>query len=85
MWYFSPSRVTRVCHGPGMAAISTGTFTTLAFVASESMWNSGDGYYIRGYNSVSLLSSAGDRNNGCGVNDYDALFEALGVQPPLAR
>lgn len=25
------------------------------------------------------------RSNGCGVNDYDALFEALGVQPPLAR
>ena len=25
------------------------------------------------------------RSDGCGVNDYDALFEALGVQPPLAR
>jgi hypothetical protein len=25
------------------------------------------------------------RNDGCGVADYDALFEALGVQPPLAR
>ena len=25
------------------------------------------------------------RNNGCGVADYDALFEALGVKPPLAR
>jgi hypothetical protein len=25
------------------------------------------------------------RNNGCGVNDYDALFEALGVEAPLAR
>jgi len=25
------------------------------------------------------------RSNGCGVNDYDALFEALGVAPPLAR
>jgi hypothetical protein len=25
------------------------------------------------------------RSDGCGVNDYDALFEALGVEPPLAR
>jgi hypothetical protein len=25
------------------------------------------------------------RNNGCGIADYDALFEALGAQPPLAR
>ena len=25
------------------------------------------------------------RNDGCGIADYDALFEALGVQPPLAR
>ena len=25
------------------------------------------------------------RNDGCGVADYDALFEALGVKPPLAR
>ena len=25
------------------------------------------------------------RNNGCGITDYDALFEALGAQPPLAR
>jgi hypothetical protein len=25
------------------------------------------------------------RSDGCGVADYDALFAALGVQPPLAR
>ncbi len=25
------------------------------------------------------------RNNGCGIADYEALFEALGVKPPLAR
>ena len=25
------------------------------------------------------------RYNGCGIADYDALFEALGVEPPLAR
>jgi len=25
------------------------------------------------------------RNNGCGITDYDALFAALGVEPPLAR
>jgi hypothetical protein len=25
------------------------------------------------------------RNNGCGISDYEALFEALGVAPPLAR
>ncbi len=25
------------------------------------------------------------RNDGCGVADYEALFEALGVEPPLAR
>ncbi len=25
------------------------------------------------------------RNNGCGIADYEALFEALGVEPPLAR
>jgi hypothetical protein len=25
------------------------------------------------------------RSNGCGISDYDALFEALGVQAPLAR
>ena len=25
------------------------------------------------------------RNNGCGVADYEALFDALGVEPPLAR
>ena len=25
------------------------------------------------------------RNDGCGIADYEALFEALGVKPPLAR
>jgi hypothetical protein len=25
------------------------------------------------------------RSDGCGVNDYDALFDALGVEAPLAR
>ena len=26
-----------------------------------------------------------DRTDGCGIADYDALFEALGAEPPLAR
>jgi hypothetical protein len=25
------------------------------------------------------------RNNGCGIADYEALFTALGVEPPIAR
>ena len=25
------------------------------------------------------------RNNGCGIADYEALFEAIGVEPPIAR
>ena len=26
-----------------------------------------------------------DRSNGCGIADYEALFEALGRKPPVAR
>jgi hypothetical protein len=25
------------------------------------------------------------RNNGCGISDYEAVFAALGVEPPISR